>query len=232
LTNLDFSCQSDRMKRSRNHEFTSTLVLIAFTFLTVSTNGGCTSTSEQKFESSLNNGQCEAALEHVPENDGTIRYVGQAQRAAGTVLSYAATGAGYTADVLITVVGGAVIFTAVCGPMLAAQVLSTQQPGQNYPFNCLPVDLSKVKPTRIGASVYKETAELRCPDLTALSRSMRRVAGCEEKKEKRETLERANKTLTTLSDDANFMACITEDEKAAVGADLFRVREKLSRIAL
>ena len=175
-------------------------------------------------------GQCTAALESIPENEGSLKYLGRINRTAGTVVSYAATGAGYTADVLLTIVGGAVIFTAVCGPMLAAQVYSSHQAGTNYPFNCLPIDVSNIKAPRIGASVYKDTEELRCPDLTALSRSVRRVASCEEKKDKRDALERADKTLTTLSNDNAFMACITTDEKSAVGQDLFRIREKISRL--
>lgn len=215
---------------SRFRELSSTVVLIVFTLAVFTTNGGCANHAARDFESKLASGQCTAALESIPENDGSLKYLGRINRTAGTVVSYAATGAGYTADVLVTVVGGAVIFTAVCGPMLAAQVLSSSQPGQNYPFNCLPIDVSNVKAPRMGASIYKETEELRCPDLTALSRSMRRVATCEESKDKRESLERANKTLTTLSNDEAFMACITTEEKSAVGSDLFRVREKISRL--
>ncbi len=188
----------------------------------------CTHSRTKKFESALEAGRCEAALENIPENDGQLKFLGRMNRVAGSALSYAATGAGYTADVIVTVAGGAIVFVALCGPVLVAESLS--QSGHSA-SPCLPVDISGLKPTQMGSTIYKDTEELRCPDLTALSRSVRRVAACNENASSPESLARAKQSLTSLNSNPEFMNCITKEERSAVRADIHRLTEKLGRTA-
>ena len=225
------------MKKLASPKTLSCLLLAISTALSTAGSTGCTSallgpqisSRNEKFETALSAGRCEEALENIPEREGKIKFLGKVDRATGTALSYAATGAGYTADVVVTVVGGAVVFVALCGPLIAAQALSSNgQVGGSVA--CLPGDLTGLGSPQMGKEIYKTTQELRCPDLTALSKSVRRVASCIEAKPDRAHLEKAKQTLNSISGSDEVMNCITDEEKSAVREDLYRLDGEISRL--
>lgn len=201
-------------------------LVAALTCLNVS----CATERKKKFEESLKAGQCEAAFENIPEHDKTLKYIGKVDRAAQTTLSYAATGAGYVSDVLLTVVGGTVVLVALCAPIAIAGVMGGAVVGtHNVDWNgaeCLPMPFEPKLPTN-GKKIYRATEEMRCPDLTALSRSIRKVAGCHEHSTEPGAIEKAQTTLRSLATNKDFMNCITAPEKALVQMDLDRVTNKV-----
>ena len=206
----------------------SVRLLVATSFIL---SASCSTNRAKKFDSALEAGRCEEALEYVPEDGGALRFIGKANQTAGTALSYAATGAGYTADVAVTIVGGSIVLIALCSPAYFAGAVGAQ-PTSSSPQQgplCFPTP-SGIKLPTMGASVYRSTAELRCPDLTGLSRSMRRVAACEERKDRPTALERAKQTLVTIESNADFLTCVSSDEKTAVQTDLARLRDKIERL--
>lgn len=193
---------------------------------------GCTTNRTKHFEAALDGGRCEEDLEYIPEDGGALRFIGKANQTAGTALSYAATGVGYTADVAVTVVGGSVILIALCSPLVLASasgVPVSYSETRHHANMCFPTP-SGLRLPAMGAAAYRTTAELRCPDLTSLSKSMRRVAACEERKNQIIAFERAKQTLITIEGNADFLTCVSSEEKIAVRTDLARLREKIERL--
>ena len=211
------------------------VVLLSFSLLNIS----CAHTRTKNFESALAGGRCEDALENIPEKDGQIKFLGEVNRTTGQVLSYAATGAGYTADVLLTVAGGAVLFTVLCAPLLAVgasgwptSLDGSVNTGPQTPYGpCLPVNLSHLSLPHLGKDIYEGTEAMRCPDLTALSKSVRRVATCSEARETPAALTLAKKTLSSVVNNKDFMSCITADERSSLQTDAYRIEAKLNRSA-
>ena len=188
----------------------------------------CAHQRTKRFEAALSEGRCEAALENVPENDENVKYMGKAQRAGGTALSYAVTGAGYTADVVLMVAGGAVLFTVLCGPGLVV-ALAAHGTGVFPSQLCIPADLNNVKAPTLGKDAYRSTAAWRCPDLTALAHSVRRVSSCYERRDDKPSLDLAKQTLDAVVKNEEFMGCITKDEASSLRQDLFRIDERVRR---
>ncbi len=185
----------------------------------------CAHQRTRRFESALKAGRCEDAVENIPENDPNVKFVGRANRAAGTAISYAATGAGYTADVVLVVTGGVLIFAAVCGPMLLAMAASSSTAGVNPAILCLPVDYKSIPMPSLGKDTYKGTEEWRCPDLTALSRSVRRVASCHESSPDVDGKKHALTTLNSLKTNKDFMNCIGKSERDSIMIDVARLEK-------
>lgn len=194
-------------------------ILIATTFVISS----CATERTKRFESALKDGRCDVALENIPENDKNLKFLGSTQRAAGKMMSYAATGAGYTADVVLTVVGGVVIFSIVCAPFIVAASY-----GHGGTAQCFPVNLDGITAPEIGKSAYKNTEDMRCPDLTALSRSVRRVARCHSDHATPDGTKNAVTTLNSLKANKKLMGCITKEERENVLADLLTYENKVS----
>ena len=211
------------MKRSRTRGLVAAMLALSLAL------PGCAHQRTKRFETALSEGRCEAALENVPENDENVKYMGKAQRAGGTALSYAVTGAGYTADVVLMVAGGAVLFTALCGPGLIVAMAATGT-GVFPSQLCIPADLDNVKTPTLGRDAYRSTASWRCPDLTALAHSVRRVSNCYEAKDDKPSLERAKQTLESVVRNEEFMGCITQDEASGLRQDLFRIDQKVRRL--
>jgi hypothetical protein len=192
--------------------------------LVVSSLGGCATERKKKFEDALAGGRCEQAYENIPEYDKTLKFVGRVDRAAESTLSYAATGAGYVSDVVLTVVGGAVIMVGLCAPIAALAIATNSSvtvPADQNP--CFPMP-DGIHPPANGAKIYRATEEMRCPDLTALSRSIRRVADCQTRAG---TPDKARITLQSVTSNKDFMGCITSEEAAALKADLYKAGEKI-----
>jgi hypothetical protein len=188
----------------------------------------CAHTSNQKFEKALSEGRCEEGLENIPGKDGKLNFGGRVNQTGGSLLSYTATGAGYTADVILTVVGGAVIFVALCAPIAAAVIASNGGGNAVSGAECLPADLSQISPPHFGRDLYQGTAQMRCPDLTLLSRSIRRVAACQEKRASSENLLAARKTLSSITNNNEFMKCIATDERKSLEVDASRLDNKIA----
>jgi hypothetical protein len=184
-------------------------------------NAACTTTLK-KFDSALAANHCEDALEKLPENEMGAKLLSKTQEASGKTLSYALTGMSYTAEVLLNVVGGTVMFVALCGPSVAAGVWTTD----GRQGVCLPGRLDALAPPNIGHKTYQATENLRCPNLVPMSRSMRKVASCYLKRETKEAIEQAHKSLLAIQDSKDFYNCLPNDEKQAIGNELEQVRLK------
>ena len=187
----------------------------------------CAHQRTKRFESALKAGRCDDALENIPENDENLKFVGRANRTAGTALSYAATGAGYTADVVLVITGGVLIFAAVCGPMLLA-VMASYGGAAHSGVGCLPVNLEEVPMPSIGKDTYKGTESWRCPDLTALARSVRKVASCHEGSGLAEDKKKALTTLSSLGSNKDFMNCIVKNESDTIRSDIARLENEIA----
>jgi hypothetical protein len=185
----------------------SCLIAIAFVV------NGCASARTKKFESALQGGRCEEALENIPEHDKNLKFAGSTQRAAGKVLSYAATGAGYTADVLLNVGTGVLIGTAICAPFIALALGSRADFSNADIGACYPKEAFNLVNTKMGESAYKNTEDWRCPDLTALSQSVRKVAKCHSSAGTNQGMKNALTTLSAIKSNRKFMNCITDREK-------------------
>ena len=203
--------------------------LISLLFSIAFITNSCAHQRGTRFESALKDGRCDEALENIPENDENIKFVGRANRAAGTALSYAATGAGYTADVVLIVVGGVLITAVVCAPLfLAVAASSSAGVNSNAGLSCFPVNLKEIPIPTLGEDTYKNTEEWRCPDLTALSRSVRKVASCHETKGTLEDKKNAQITLSSLNSNKKFMNCIVKSERDGIRLEASRLENEIA----
>lgn len=201
--------------------------LVALTLI----GNSCAHQETKQFSAAIHDGDCDRALESIQDIDPRTRFLGRVNRASGTVLSYAATGAGYTADIAITVVGGAVIMVALCAPMAMAQQAAVRSGGSaGVELSCLPSDISKINRPKMGKEIYKATGEMRCPDLTVISRSVRQVASCYEAKGGSENLQKAKTSLNSTYYNEEFRSCLTEEERAELGGALNRIEGQISRL--
>jgi hypothetical protein len=207
----------------------STLLYVSI--LCVFTTGiftSCVSSPHREFEAALNDQRCEEALAKIPENDSRIKFLGRSERVAGNAFSYAATGLGYVADVMVTVTGGVAILTISCGPSIAISLAAHSATG----VPCLwPDELTKLLPTEFGHATFQSTESWRCPDLSAFSGSIRRVAECQSSSGTISGLERAMTSLNTLGDNDQIMDCVDSNERKNVYEALEKTRSELSRIS-
>ena len=219
-------------KRGRQ---TSLVTLVIAALFSAAGSTGCTTSaitkqmsgSQTRFEKSLAQGQCADAAENIPENDGSIKFLGRVDRATGTIISYAATGAGYTADVALTIVGGAILYSVLSLPRaLPTQPVYAGEPSYPKPAADIQLPVSK-----LGSTIYNGTSAMRCPDLTALSKSVRLVAACLSKQtDKAEKLDSAKKTLDSVAGNRDIMNCVTPEEKSAVQSAKYNVEQMIARL--
>jgi hypothetical protein len=193
-----------------------------FVAATLATTTSCQSTPQQKFEAQLSGGKCEEAYYEMPENSSSVKFVRATQKNTGKILSYTATGAGYAAEVVANVTGGALIFIALCGPILLAAAH-----GGGGHIACLPADISGVKPVKLGQKTYDKTAKWRCPNLTPLTQSIEQVAACYVKKGDTDNLKKAEATLSSLEKSDSYFECLSEAEKSRITEKLFDIRKSL-----
>ncbi len=184
-------------------------------------NAACT-TSLKRFDTAIDANHCEEALEKLPENEMGAKLLSKTQEASGKTLSYALTGMSYTAEVLLNVVGGTVMVVALCGPSVAAGIWATD----GRAGICLPGRIDALSPPNIGRQTYQATENLRCPNLVPMSRSMRKVAACYLKRDTKDALEKAHKSLLAIQESKDFYNCLPTEEKQAIGIELEQVRLK------
>lgn len=188
---------------------------------------------EKHFSRELSYGRCDEALLNLPQRDPLVKLAESSQRAAGTVLSYAFVGAGYTAEVLLDAAGGTLMFVALCGvPLLLMAAVSAGAPagtGGMSPIGCFPGKLSALSSPPLGRQAKKMSADLRCPDVKSLSRSMRAVATCYEMRGGLENLEKARRSLEAIEKSESFYACLPDDEKEILRRQSQAIRLKTAQ---
>ena len=184
---------------------------------------GC-HTAEKKFNSDVESGRCETALEKIPENETGAKLISKTQTAGGMALSYAITGAAYTGEILVDAVGGTVMFVVLCGPALALGYISDyNSTAHNYQGQipgCIPGKIDALFVPSLGEKTYKASKDLRCPDLLGVSRSIRKVAACFSRREKDEDIERASQTLMALQQSQQFYECLPEEEQQQIAKEI------------
>lgn len=190
----------------------------------------CAHAPKPEFDVALSEGHCEEALQHLNADEKT-KFIGRTQRAMGTTLSYAVTGVGYGADVVLTVAGGMVVMIGMCAPAIVAKGPLRNEKGETISSinACLPTKWSSITFPHAGRAIYRSTENWRCPDLTAMARGIRRVALCHETKGGRDGLTKASQTIHSLTANNDFMECIAETERDAVRMDAFRLDNLLHR---
>lgn len=187
---------------------------------------------EKRFQEKINAGQCGEALEQLPEKDPMVKLIHQYEQAANTVASYALVGAGYTVEVTWDVVGGTVMFVALCGPGLVALTAASVAGGvsglhsseDSKPVLCIPGKISALGAPPLGRKARAQAHELRCPNLRGFSRSLRAVASCYESRGGSENLQHAKQTLEAVRASENFYDCMPPEERDLVLKKLEELR--------
>ncbi len=180
---------------------------------------GCTSPDRtRKFEENLNAKKCDEALYTVPQREPLLSMRTEVEETGGKVLSYTATGAAYTAQVLWDVTAGAVTFVIACGPLLAVAIVSPplDSSGAGANFNPCVFNPGSTWDTlsapKLGEKTFKKTKKWRCPEYTELSRSIRRVTTCYRDRGDVESLKRAQTTIDSLIKSDNLLKCLPKEE--------------------
>lgn len=175
----------------------------------------------QNFESKINQNNCEEALEAMPENQTGYHVVSKAKQISGTVLSYSATGAAYTVQVLwdVTATVGAVV--VLCAPTVALLYVANGHGTENIrdPL-CFPGDVKAVQAPYLGKKTYESTENWDCPDVDSVSRSIRKVAQCYTARGGEENRKKALTSLHSVENSGSFYRCLSEEERNSFLKDL------------
>ncbi|MES2855293.1 MAG: hypothetical protein V4692_05495 [Bdellovibrionota bacterium] len=182
---------------------------------------------QKEFESEITAGRCEDALDRIPENDPMIKLANRTEQATGTIVSYAFAGMNYSAEVLWDVAGGTVMFVALCAPTIAALALHNGPVFGNA--NCFPGDIGALGAPPLGRKSLEDTKHLRCPDLTGLSRSLRRVSTCYASRGGPVNLKKASDNLESLQRSSEFYSCLPEAEQTLVKNELAKIQALLGQ---
>lgn len=185
-------------------------------------------TKQDVFETELVAGNCEKAYLQLPDEGMEMKLVKQSKEALGTVSSYAVAGGSYVVEVLWDIVGGTVMAVALCGPTAIAVAASTRNGDNMSLVKCLPGDITTLGAPPLGRRSYQATRSWRCPDLTVMSRSMRQVSACYQKRGSANDLQSAQRHLRSLRMSDEFYSCLPEEEKVAVDRELQQVTQELA----
>lgn len=193
----------------------------------------CASTKKE-FDSSLQAGRCEDALKHLPENSTSAKILKQTTLGATTALSYSLTGASYTVEVAWDLIGGTIMFVGLCGPTIAIATAAGISHGPNaesggtaLPLPCFPGKLDALSSPAIGRKTFEATHDLRCPDLSAITTSVRKVASCQRSRLNEAAYKDAIQTLYSLRKSGQFYACVSAADRRAIDEEI----EALLKIA-
>ena len=99
----------------------------------------------------------------------------------------------------------------------------TQQAG-------IPGKVDALSAPPLGRRAYATSQEMRCPNLTPLSRSLRQVAACYEQGTTPESWAQAEQSLSSVQSTEKFYGCLSRDEQQALNAQLKSLKEKLAVI--
>jgi hypothetical protein len=186
------------------------------------------SSAQKTFSVHLDHHDCAAAASSVPEEkDLGLRLISRTQQTGGTLFSYAFTGISYTAEILMDVAGGTVMVVALCGPMVAAEVASHGVQA-NAPITCIPGKLDALSAPPLGRQAYTSSQEMRCPNVTPLSRSLRQVAACYEQETTPDSWARAERSLSSMQSTDKFYRCLSHEEQRALDTQLKSLKEKMA----
>ncbi|MNT38025.1 hypothetical protein D3C72_1741960 [compost metagenome] len=168
--------------------------------------------STETFDQRLGEKNCEQALEEMPERQTGYQLTSKVQQASGTVLSYSATGAAYTVQILwdVTATGAAMI--VLCAPTIAMAYLGAGA-GHTQPL-CFPADLKKVQAPYLGKSTAVETESWKCPPVDGISQSVRKVAQCFLDRGGVENQKKALGSLESVEKSGAFYRCLSDQERS------------------
>lgn len=168
--------------------------------------------SSEKFDQRLDEKNCEQALEEVPEHQAGYQLTSKVQQATGTVLSYSATGAAYTVQILwdVTATGAAMI--VLCAPTIAMAYLGAGS-GHVQPL-CFPADIKKVQAPYLGKNTAVQTEAWTCPPVDGISQSVRKVAQCFLDRGGAENHKKALGSLESVEKSGAFYRCLSDKERS------------------
>lgn len=176
--------------------------------------------SEQKFEQKILENKCEDALEDLPENQTGYKLISKTQELSGLVLSYSATGAAYTVQVLWDVTATVGSVTILCAPTIAVVAASKENGHENIQPYCFTGDIKKIQAPYLGKETYKNTESWRCPDVDTISRSIRKVAHCYLERDGQDNRNKALSSLKSVEKSGTFYQCLSNKERESFLKDL------------
>jgi len=189
------------------------LILFFYSLASVS----CSSPQGQKTppQSSASLSVCEHKLKSAFQVGSNPDLVGHVKQVSGKVVSYAWTGANYTAEFLWDVTSGILVLAALCGPVLAAQAASSGY-AHSQPLQCLPGRVDVLVSPRLGEKAYRDSAPLRCPDLSDFSSQLKEVLACIPEELNSEERQRIRLSLRNLMNSGEMFSCLDEDVKSKI----------------
>lgn len=177
-----------------------------------------------KFEDHLRNKNCEKALLEVPENQSIYQISSKTQQAGGTLISYSFVGAAYTAQILWDVSVGLTSSIVLCAPGIALSMAKSTNSSANFGPTCFSADITKLMSPPLGRRTLDSSANLRCPDLSGLTASLREVAACFAAKGTQSDRGRASKILESLQNSGGFYSCLKAEDRVRVSNELAEYR--------
>lgn len=192
------------------------LVLVDLVVLAAFALTSCAPTRHD-FQDAVSSGRCEEALERIPENTAGVKLVGKMKQGPRTLLSYAFTGAGYTAEIAWDAAGRTTMFVALCGPGLALAAAAASTGGTtDISRTCMDGNYAALDAPELGQDTFANTKDLRCPDVSPLSRSVQQVASCYRSRKDADSLQKARSTLVALKSAGEFYSCLSPAEKTEI----------------
>lgn len=171
-------------------------------------------TSPHKYTQEIQNKNCEQALEQIPENETSYKFLRSTQSSAGKVLSYSVTGAAYTAEVLLDVTIGTVGAVILCSPAILSSSGVTQRGAYSGEITpCLPENGLMLWSPPLGRNTRNKTRTWECPSLDGLSQKVREVAQCFSNRGDNDSKMKALKTLESLEKSEKFYECLSVNER-------------------
>ncbi len=190
------------------------------------TSARCTST-HKTFDKYIAAGRCNEALERIPEESSGLKLISKTKQAAGTALSYSLTGVSYTAELIWDISGGAITFVALCGPMIALMIATNSSGPQmdgSTPLLCLPGNPRALSSPPLGRNMYDSTLDLRCPDLSPITHSIRKIANCYKQHGDQASLKKAYQSLQALRSSGNFYSCVPKSDQDLINQEIEAVK--------
>jgi hypothetical protein len=216
------------------------LTRVSFAFSLLS----CSHPREQ-FQKDLATRNCDLASSHLPEKDPLSISAEYAKRIGGNIAAYTYTAGGYTAEVLWDVTAGTIIVVAVTAPVVALGVLCSKNHCNSMSGNALPLlpassNSPKNKKSRnlfekleappLGRRAFRQTQDLRCPNLKDVSQSLRQVASCYESNGDQQSLHKAIISLENVERSDVFFTCLPPEEQEAVTTQKKKLQSQLAII--
>ena len=172
--------------------------------------------SSNNFNQSLTDKNCERALENIPEKKNDFQLVSKVKEVSGTLLSYSATGAAYSVEILWNVTAFTAAVVVLCSPTF---VLAAAGKGAVQPL-CFPADFNKIQVPQMGKNMSRDSQFWNCPNVDSISRSIRKVAKCYADRGGDENQSKALKSLQSVEKSGSFYRCLSNKERELFLRDL------------